>query len=146
MAVPVEAAATARKGTAHAPEELQEGAESRNSDPFCSSCSSCRRCFEQLRVDRPPLPWSAAGLSFLEAQPSRRYQTIQQIAGLIGIKAPAQGLAANILERNHGQAIGLNPPQGAAEVLVTVGQSDLAQGGARVWPKVFAHQLDGIGH
>ena len=77
----------------------------------------------------------AAGLSFLETQPSRRYKTIQQIAGLIGIKAPAQGLAANIHERNYGRATGLNPPQGAPEVLVTVCQSDLAQSGARVWQK-----------
>jgi hypothetical protein len=57
---------------------------------------------------------------------------------LIGIKASAQGLAANILQRNQGHAIGLNPPQGAAEVFVTVGQSDLTQGGARVAKSIRA--------
>jgi hypothetical protein len=54
--------------------------------------------------------------------------------------------AANIHERNYGRGIGLNPPQGAPEVLVTVCQSDLAQSGPRVWPKVFAHQLDSVCH
>jgi len=75
------------------------------------------------------------------AQPSRNNQAINQIAGLISIKAVPQGVAANILEGNLGQAIGLNPPQGATDMLVTVRESDLAQRGARVWPKIFVISL-----
>ena len=111
-----------------------------------ASCSSCRRCSENFRVYRPLLLRSPASHLFGKAQPSRNHQAIHQIAGLIGIKAPRHGLATNILERNHGQAIGPNPPQGATEMLVTVRESDLPQRGARVWPKIFVHQLDGIGH
>ena len=106
---------------------------------FCTFWTFCR--LKNTWICDPAFPRPAAGLDDrFGAQPSRCHHAIDQITRLFDVDAFAESFAADIQQRDFVPIVGSQPSQDAADVMMTISQSDLSQSSACMRPKIFADQ------